>query len=256
LERAIESISGDGSMPCHEQVVADEVALPREIASELEISHGTVRTRLYRACEQLRTELRPTWEAEMATTDRAVLVNAEIYDVLDKDSGSAVLLRKSGEDRFLPIFVEQSIAHTIRLTCVGAETPRPMIATLAYQMLLAADANIAEVRVDRFADNVFYGTVVLTVGGVEKEIDARPSDALCLAVLASRPIAVAESIFAKAGISAGADIKREGITHPSGMKRERESSAASLQGLIGSGETKEAALEWFRGYVSQEADAG
>jgi bifunctional DNase/RNase len=72
------------------------------------------------------------------------------------------------------------------------ELPRPGPYHFAQALLQAADAAIAEVHVSRLADHIFYATAVLADGS---EVDARPSDALTLALVAGAPIVVDAAVL-------------------------------------------------------------
>jgi bifunctional DNase/RNase len=84
------------------------------------------------------------------------------------------------------------------------------------------DARIVSVRVDKLEDEVFHGTVVLARADARWELDARPSDALALAVGNSAPIFVAERIVHEAGIDLDG-IEIRGLDDPT-VDEEHETS--------------------------------
>jgi len=76
-------------------------------------------------------------------------------------------------------------------------------------LLAAAGARLAEVRVSRLADEVFYAIAVVEGPAGRAEVDARPSDAINLAMLAGVPIRVDEEVMTRAGVvpdEANADV--------------------------------------------------
>jgi bifunctional DNase/RNase len=85
---------------------------------------------------------------------------------------------------------------------VGKETPRPMTFELVARLLVATGATVERVGVTRLAEDVFYGTVWLrTAEGLLAEIDARPSDALNLALRLNAPILVHEAVMEQEGVA-------------------------------------------------------
>lgn len=84
------------------------------------------------------------------------------------------------------------------LTLEAVETPRPFPAKLGISLLQAAGAGVEEVRVTRLLQNVFYASVLVRGPGGVQEVDARPSDAVNLALVAGAPIRVEVSLLESA----------------------------------------------------------
>jgi uncharacterized protein len=77
----------------------------------------------------------------------------------------------------------------------SVETPRPFSVRLAFGLVAAAGASIDEVRVTQLSEQVFYATVVVRGPAGPAEVDARPSDAVQLALTAGVPIRVDDRLF-------------------------------------------------------------
>ena len=101
-----------------------------------------------------------------------------------------VLLKEREGQRALPIWVGAVEGDAIALALAGIGTPRPMSLSLMYRVLGAADIAIERVVVTALRDNIFYATLTLKIGGTLHEIDARPSDAITLALYAGAPVFV------------------------------------------------------------------
>ncbi len=115
-------------------------------------------------------------------------------------AGNALLLMDEAHERFVPIFVGDTEALSIRLRLEGRRYPRPLTHDLLERMIAELDARIVSVQVDELRDNVFFGTVVLgKPGGRLTRVDARPSDAVALAVGSGAPIFVAKQVLELAG---------------------------------------------------------
>ena len=106
-----------------------------------------------------------------------------------------VLLKEKNGERILPIWIGPHEADMIALQLVEKSTPRPMAYELTARLLEAAHATIERVAVSQLKDDVFYATLWMRAGGATHEIDARPSDALNLALRLNVPIFVAPEVM-------------------------------------------------------------
>lgn len=110
-----------------------------------------------------------------------------------------VILRDDESARFLPIWIGVAEANAIALRLEGVDLPRPMTHDLAVSLVTAMKGEILRVVVTDLVDGTFFAQVVLGSGGEgEQEVDARPSDALALALRTNAPIFVAEIVLEKA----------------------------------------------------------
>ncbi len=107
----------------------------------------------------------------------------------------AILLREIGAARRLPIIIGAFEAQAIALEIEGIKPPRPLTHDLLKHMIDNLGATIIEIIIDELRENTFYAKIVLEVSGLTNEVDARPSDAIALAVRARSPMYVAESVM-------------------------------------------------------------
>jgi bifunctional DNase/RNase len=112
-----------------------------------------------------------------------------------------VLQETVGERRYLPIWVDnpEGIAVALRLNEVAV--PRPQTHDLMASLLAAADTRVREVVVERLQDDVFYASVAIDGPAGATVVDARPSDAVALAVRVGAPIKVRPEVLARAGVA-------------------------------------------------------
>lgn len=117
--------------------------------------------------------------------------------ILDPVSNSPiVVLKKAGESLFLPIWIGVFEANAIALRLEGVQTPRPMTHDLLRTLIDALGGTVTAVEVSSLIENTFHATIhLVTSGGAEVQVDARPSDAIALALRCDAPIRVAESVF-------------------------------------------------------------
>jgi bifunctional DNase/RNase len=107
----------------------------------------------------------------------------------------AILLKEMHGSRRLPIIIGAFEAQAIALEIEGIKPPRPLTHDLLKSFLDNVGAAVTEVLIDELRENTFYAKIILEMSTLTNEIDARPSDAIALAVRAQSPIFVAESVM-------------------------------------------------------------
>lgn len=107
----------------------------------------------------------------------------------------AILLKEVDGKRRLPIIIGAFEAQAIALEIEGIKPPRPLTHDLLKQLTDSLGATVIEVVIDELRDNTFYAKIILEVSGFSQEVDARPSDAIALAVRAQSPIFVSETVM-------------------------------------------------------------
>jgi bifunctional DNase/RNase len=109
-----------------------------------------------------------------------------------------IILRDKDGQRVLPIWVGMFEANAIALQIENVATPRPMTHDLLKNVIQDLKAEIQKVVVSDLRDNTFYAIIYLDTHGETVAIDARPSDAIALALRAHAPIYVEDSVIASA----------------------------------------------------------
>jgi len=106
-----------------------------------------------------------------------------------------IILRDKDGQRVLPIWVGVFEANAIALQIENVTTPRPMTHDLLKNVIQDLHGRIEKIVVSDLKENTFYALIYLTVAGEMVAIDARPSDAIALALRARAPIFVEESVI-------------------------------------------------------------
>ena len=117
-----------------------------------------------------------------------------------------VVLKESGTERYLPIWIGPFEAEAITLQMQGVEVPRPLTHDLLKKMITTLGGHVSHIVVTDLRQETFYANIVLDVNGKRMEIDSRPSDAIALAVRASVKIFVNDTVMESAGIVPEEDI--------------------------------------------------
>jgi bifunctional DNase/RNase len=184
----------------------------REVAAELGISVGAVKARLHQARASLAPKLASVaaFEEETTmTTEAAEWIEVSVSGIRrshgDEEEWQRkfvmVLAERDGE-RTLPIWIGPAEAISLAMELQSAETPRPFTYKLAADLVGAAGAKVAEVRITRLIEEVFYASVLIDGPAGRHEVDSRPSDAVILALVAGAPVKV-EAGLLRAGQAAG-----------------------------------------------------
>jgi hypothetical protein len=111
-----------------------------------------------------------------------------------------VILRDDQNHRLLPIVVGSNEAQAIALHLEKIIPPRPLTHDLMRNLLDSIDARIARVVVNDLRDSTYYALIALKWDGNQHDVDARPSDAIALALRLHAPIFVDEKVMRRAAI--------------------------------------------------------
>jgi bifunctional DNase/RNase len=111
-----------------------------------------------------------------------------------------VLLADKEEKRALPIWVGLLEANAIDKELRNNTSPRPMTHDLLYSILAQAHVKVKEVKIVDIKNNTYYATLFITIDKRVVGIDARPSDAIVIALKSKTPILVSAKILEEQGI--------------------------------------------------------
>ena len=134
--------------------------------------------------------------ADTAGAERDVRVHVERVVIDDNDTPVVVLEEEEGT-RWLPIWIGSAEARSIALEIESMRSPRPNTHDLARDLIHHLDAEVARVVVTELRDGTYYAMLHLSHAGHIVAVDARPSDAIAIALRAHAPIFVREPLFAQ-----------------------------------------------------------
>jgi len=181
-----------------------------ETAAQLGIEISAVKTRLHKARAALRRQLLSLWEEEEAMVVSGTPSSAEdqavemrVVDVRqlavedERSTRHAVVLEEVGGTRPLLFWVGPFEGHSMAMLLEKTDTNRPLTYAFLASVLEAAGGRLKEVRITRLAEETFYAVAVIESAAGTRQVDARPSDAVSLALLAGAPILVEEAVLAE-----------------------------------------------------------
>lgn len=128
-------------------------------------------------------------------------VEADVWTIAQTEQGNVVLIRPRGSDLAVPIIIGQLETQSILIGMGGVDVPRPLTHDLALSILKALAARLLRIEINDLQEGTFYARLVLQQAGQEILVDARPSDAIGMAVRTGCPVFIAETVVDEAGIS-------------------------------------------------------
>jgi len=144
-----------------------------------------------------------------------------------------VILKEKEAERYLPIWIGIHEANAIALKITGITPERPITHDLLVNVLGAVDVQVQRVVVTSLSNEVFYARILASLDGRNLDIDARPSDAIAVAVRVGAPIFVADEVLDKAGVLPEKDGEGEGGAEPE-VSEEDEEKLAIFREMINS----------------------
>ena len=174
-----------------------------------------------------------------------------------------VILKDTERDRYLPIWIGAWEASAIAMRLQGVAAERPLTHDLFVASIEQLGARVDRVVISDLADETYHARLYLVRDGTEVEVDARPSDALALAVRSEATIYASEEVLEQAALGSDPDDDDEDET-AEGESTGGEGGAAERRGKrrriplesIG-GLSADPRLDMFRDFVnSLEVDPG
>ncbi|UZJ41054.1 bifunctional nuclease family protein [Prosthecochloris sp. SCSIO W1101] len=150
----------------------------------------------------------------------------------------ALILYEVDGKRKLPIIIGGFEAQAIALKLENIKPPRPFTHDLFKTIADTFNLNVKEVFIDELHNETFYAKVICEMHGETQEIDARPSDAIAIAVRFGAPIYVSEEIMNEAGIREEQQEEAEvaetdiGQETPKEIAGKTESSLGEMQKML------------------------
>ncbi|EMA06680.1 hypothetical protein SAMN05443574_105106 [Haloarcula vallismortis] len=122
--------------------------------------------------------------------------------VSEEGGGTPVVLLRAREE-IVPIFVSKDQAQSMQLAMAGEPFERPLTHDLLVEMVTEFGAAIDRVRIDDLADGTFYGKIDAEQYTDDRRkdmvFDARPSDAIAIALRVDCPVVVTDEVVDEAG---------------------------------------------------------
>ncbi len=139
----------------------------------------------------------------------------------------ALILKETEGERRLPIIIGQFEAQAIALELEGIKPPRPLTHDLVKNVLDTLGTTLSDVIISELREGTFFARLNVEANAVSREIDARPSDAIAIAIRFGVPIYVSETVMDEAAAVPEADEGEQQIESKTERpKKNRERSPA------------------------------
>lgn len=180
-----------------------------EAGAEIGTRPGAIKTRLHKARRSLRVSLQATYEEYIDMTEQIdqdeqliPMRVAELRRTHATESGMErhILFLEDDHGRRLPIWIGSAEATAMALVLEQVQLPRPGVYQFAASLLTAGGGRLREVRVTELTQSTFYAQAILTD---DSSVDARPSDALTLALMSEAPVYVTPRVLEQAQETSG-----------------------------------------------------
>ena len=131
-----------------------------------------------------------------------MMVKAQLEDIAVASDGSYFLMLLSTEEgELLPITIDSLQAQSIILGQSEENFERPLTHDLLLSVLELLGADLKRIEITDLSDGVYFARLVLASRGIEYEIDARPSDALALAVRTDAELFIDKEVLDRAAVT-------------------------------------------------------
>ncbi len=111
-----------------------------------------------------------------------------------------VILKQKDGELYLPIWIGLTEANAISVSLEGVKMPRPLTPDLLCHIIDRMGASIDYIVIEDIKDHTFYANIILQASWRQLEIDARPSDAIAVALRVKSPIYVTRMVLEEAGV--------------------------------------------------------
>ena len=162
------------------------------------------------------------------------MLEVKIADVIpnlyqENPQSYIIVLWDETSRRFLPIWVGLRSGETIAQILNETSPPRPMTFQFVANLLNTATVGVESVRIDALQEITYHAIVSLRYGQEIREVDARPSDAIALALQMSSPIYVTQEVMEQQGVTVPTEIESlpvgKGLAYLSDKQEEKQKEA-------------------------------
>lgn len=160
------------------------------------------------------------------------MIRVEVVNTFLVNMGKefVILLRGTEDERTLPISIGQLEAQSIALQLNEIPFPRPLTHDLFKNVLNELGSTVVRTEICALKDETFFARLIVQIGDKTVSVDARPSDAIALALRFSSPVFVDEQVMEEAGIIIPeADKQNTGIVDETSSAAETASEMTPIE---------------------------
>jgi len=156
------------------------------------------------------SKLREMTQREISREDAQIEMIVEGIAIGNISHQPVVILMDKGGEFCLPIWIGLVEANAISVILEGVQVPRPLTPDLLCSIIDTTGSSIDYIVINNLQNQTFYANIALRYNWRQVLIDARPSDAIAIALRTGVPIYVTKEVLEKAGVPA--DLKADEYT--------------------------------------------
>lgn len=128
------------------------------------------------------------------------MIEAKVHSLAITDKGFVVMLKPINSERVIPIFIDYLQAQSMATALFNYKMGRPLTHDLINSIFQKCNIRLVNIIIDNVHLDTYYSKLVIEHNGKNEFVDARPSDAIALALRFQVSIFVEEHVIEKAGM--------------------------------------------------------
>lgn len=152
------------------------------------------------ANNSLAYKMRGIVQHEKLVNNTMVEMEVDCIGISKTDHQPVVFLKQKGAEIYVPVWIGPLEASALAVTLEEIKVPRPLTADLLCTVIEKMGAEVNYVIVNDLKEHTFYANIILSANRGKMEIDARPSDAIAVALRVKVPIYMAKTVLDKVGV--------------------------------------------------------
>ncbi len=157
--------------------------------------------------------LRGAGEQQDTPKENVVEMVVENVGITRDTSQPVVLLKEKNGERYLPVLIGLVEVNAISVVMENVKVPRPLTPDLLCTIVDKLGAKVDHVVITDLKSGIFYASVSLNAGSMKMDIDARPSDAIAIAMRVEAPIYATRELLDKAGVKPDKETEKHTIVY-------------------------------------------
>ena len=157
--------------------------------------------------------LRGAVEQQNMTKENEIEMTVENVGIARDSSQPVVLLKEKNGERYIPISIGLVEVNAIAVVMEQIEVPRPLTPDLLCSIVDKLGGKVDRVVLTDLKNGIFYARIYLNAGSMKMDIDARPSDAIAIAMRVKAPIYATSELLEKAGIKPGNETDKHTVVY-------------------------------------------
>jgi bifunctional DNase/RNase len=177
------------------------------------LPHDLIRAVRWLGDNRIASTLRWSGEQQIVPKENEIEMLVENVGIAKDLSQPVVLLKEINGERYLPLLIGLAEVNAIAVVMEHMEIPRPLTPDLLCTIVDKLGGKVDRVVITDLQSGIFYATVSLHTGSMKIDIDARPSDAIAVAMRVKAPIYATRELLDKAGVKPDNETDKQTVVY-------------------------------------------